>query len=118
MNTSSSRFPAVVVYLVPVAGWLYVFFFQRHNALAMYHLRQVIGLLLFLVGVLAGWAVVGWVLAWIPFMGVLAMALFTLVIAAYLFGVVAWLWGLINALSKRAAPLPVFGQWASHLPIH
>jgi uncharacterized membrane protein len=112
-----SRLPAVLAYLIPVVGWLYVFFFQRKNPLAVYHLRQSIGLFLFLAGALAGWAVVGWILAWIPYMTVLSMALFTLVIAAYLFGMLAWILGLINALNNRLNPLPGFGRWANRLPI-
>jgi uncharacterized membrane protein len=112
-----SRVPAVLAYLIPVIGWLYVFFFQRKNTLAVYHLRQSIGLFLFLVATLAGWAVIAWVLAWIPYMAVLGIALFTIVIAAYLYGVVAWILGMINALRNRLAPLPLFGQWANRLPI-
>jgi len=112
-----SRLPAVLAYLVPVIGWLYVLFFQRKNSFAVYHLRQSIGLCLFLVGALAGWAVVAWVLAWIPYAAVLSIALFAIVIAAYVFGVLAWILGLVNALSGRLAPLPLFGQWASRLPI-
>ena len=112
-----SRIPAVLTYLVPVIGWLYVLIFQRKNSLAVYHLKQSIGLALFLVGITAGWAVIAWALAWIPYMAVLGIALFAIVIAIYLYGVVAWILGLSNALSARLAPLPLFGQWASHLPI-
>ena len=112
-----SRLPAVLNYLLPVIGWLYVFFFQRKNSAAMYHLRQSIGLVLFLVAVTAGWAVVAWLLAWIPYMAVLGIALFAIVIAAYFYGLVAWIWGLINALIDRQTPLPLFGQWARRLPI-
>lgn len=115
--SSSSRFPAVMAYLIPVIGWLYVFSFHRKNALAMYHLRQSIGLFLFLGATIVGWAVIAWVLAWIPYMGALGAALFTIVMAAYLFGIVAWILGLINALTKRVAPLPGFGRWANRLPI-
>ena len=113
----TSRFPAVVIYLLPVIGWLYVFSFQRKNPLAMYHLRQSIGLFLFLVAVIAGWAVIAWVLVWIPYMGALGAALFTMVIAAFLYGIVAWILGLFYALNKRVVPLPGVGRWASHLPI-
>ncbi len=112
-----SRLPAVLAYLLPVIGWLYVLFFQRKNILAIYHLRQSIGLFLFLAGTMAGWAAIAWVLAWIPYMAALSMALFTIVIAAYLYGIVAWILGLINALSNRLAPLPWFGRWANRLPI-
>ena len=112
-----SRLPAVLAYLIPVIGWLYVLFFQRKNSFAVYHLRQSIGLCLFLLGALAGWAAIAWVLAWIPYAAVLSIALFAIVIAAYVFGVLAWILGLVNALSDRLAPLPLFGQWASRLPI-
>lgn len=116
MNGPSS-FAAAVTYLLPGVGWLYVYVFQRHNTLAMYHLRQSIGLFLFLGGSIIGWVVIAWILAWIPYMGTLGIALFTLVIGAYLFSIIAWLQGLFNALNNRAAPLPGFGRWATRLPI-
>jgi len=112
-----SRLPAILAYLIPVVGWLYVFFFQRKNSLALYHLRQSIGLVLFLIATTVGWAVVGWVLAWIPYLSVLSIALFSIVIVAYIYGVVAWILGLYNAFSALQSPLPLFGQWANRLPI-
>lgn len=112
-----SRLPAVLAYLFPVVGWLYVFLFQRSNSLAVYHLRQSIGLFLFLVGALVVWAVIGWVIAWIPYIAVLSVGLFTIVIAAYFYGVVAWLLGMIHALRNQLTPLPLFGRWADGLPI-
>jgi len=114
--SSLSRYSAAAAYL-PVIGWLYVFVFQRKNALAMYHLRQSVGLMVFLIVTLVIWAAIAWILAWIPYMGALGIALFTLVMAAYLFGVATAILGVTNALRKRAVPLPVFGRWASRLPI-
>ena len=116
MNTSS-RLPAVLAYLLPVLGWLYVLFFQRRNSLALYHMRQAIGLVVFLVVILMVWGVVGWLLAWVPYLDVLSIALFALVVGAYCYGIVAWLFGIYNALSDRESPLPLFGRWASRLPI-
>ena len=116
MNTSS-RLSAVIAYLIPVLGWLYIFFFQRRNSLALYHLRQAIGLVVFLVVTLVAWAVVGWLLAWIPYLSVLSIALFALVVGVYLYGIVAWLIGIYNALCDRESPLPLFGRLASRLPI-
>jgi uncharacterized membrane protein len=113
----SSRLPAVIVYLLPVIGWAYVYFFQRKNAFALYHLRQAIGLALVLVGVLVGWAVVAWVLAWVPLMAVVSVALFSIVMATYFYGFVVWVLGIINALSQRSQPLPGLGRWANRLPI-
>ncbi len=111
------RLPAVLAYLVPVIGWFYVIFFQRKNFLAIYHLKQSVGLVLFLISTTVSWVAAGWLLAWIPYMVTLSIALFTIVIVAYLYGVVAWILGLSNALRARLAPLPLFGQWANRLPI-
>ena len=113
-----SRLPAVLTYLLPIFGWFYVLFFQRKNPLAVYHLKQSAGLVLFLGAAVAGWGAVGWLLAWIPYMAVLSMALFAIVIVAFLFGITAWILGLSNALRGRRAPLPFFGEWASRLPIN
>jgi uncharacterized membrane protein len=114
----SSRLPAVLTYLLPFLGWLYVWFFQRRNSLALYHLRQAIGLVVFLIVTFLAWGVVGWLLAWIPYLHVLSVALFALVVGAYLYGTVAWLIGMYNAFRDRQSPLPLFGQWASRLPIN
>jgi uncharacterized membrane protein len=110
-----SRLPAVLAYLVPVIGWLYVLFFQRKNSLAEYHLKQSFGLVLFLVATTASWVLIGWILALIPYMVVLGMGLFAIVIVAYIYGFVAWIVGLSNALRGRQIPLPLFGQWANRL---
>src|SRR5687768_9770908 len=103
-----SRIVAMCAYLIPVFAWLYIFFFERKNLLALYHLKQSIGLLLFLLTTTLGWMVIGWIIAWIPYMSVLSIALFALVLTAYLYGLVAWLMGLSNALRARMVPLPLF----------
>lgn len=113
---TSSRLAAGLAY-VPIIGWLYVLVFQRSNTLAAFHLKQSIGLMLFLIMTFVAWAVVAWLLAWVPYMDLVGIALFTIVIAAYMFGLVAWLLGLTNALRNRLTPLPLFGQWANRLPI-
>lgn len=113
----SSRVPAVLAY-VPIIGWLYVYLLHRQDELAMYHLRQSVGLVLFLIGIFVLWAVFGWLIAWIPYFAVVSLGLFALVIAAYIFGFVAWIMGLINAFNERLAPLPGFGDWAETLPLH
>lgn len=112
----SSRLSAAVAY-IPVIGWLYVLLVQRGDVLARFHLRQSVGLYLFLVAALAAWIIIGFLLALIPLMAVVSAALFTIVIAAFLYGLVALLMGLSNALRGRTNPLPVFGQRASRLPI-
>jgi uncharacterized membrane protein len=111
-----SRVSSVLAY-IPVIGWLFVFLIERKNAAAMFHLRQSIGLFLFLVAVFLGWAVIAWLVAWIPYMAVFSVATFTVVMAAYFVGAVTWVMGLLNALRNRLEPLPLYGRWASRLPI-
>lgn len=113
----TSRLAAVLVYILPVVGWVLVILLYRNSQLAVFHLKQAIGLVLFLIGTLVTWIVVGWLLAWIPYMATLSIALFTLVIAIYFYGVVIWIQGISRALNNRLDPLPLFGRWASRLPI-
>lgn len=107
----SSRIAAVIAY-IPVVGWLYVLLMQRRDAFAVFHLRQSIGLVAFLLVVFAGWVIVAWLLGWIPYAFILSNALFALVIAAYAFGVVIWITGMVNAARGRVALLPIFGRVA------
>jgi uncharacterized membrane protein len=116
MTNLPSRLFAAFAY-VPVIGWIYVLLTQRGNPLAVFHLKQSIGLFLFLIAALVTWMIVAYVLAWLPLMAALGVALFTVVMVVYIYGAVAWIIGLINALKNREDPLPVFGRWANRLPI-
>jgi uncharacterized membrane protein len=111
-----ARILAFISY-IPVIGWIYVWYGQRSEQFAVFHLRQSIGLFLSVVVVFGGWVVIGWILTWIPYMVVLSMALFSLVIAAVFFGVVAWLIGVANAFNGKVAYLPLVGEWANRLPL-
>ncbi len=113
---NQSPFSAAIAY-IPVIGWLYVYFLQRKSPFAVFHLRQSVGLVLFLLGTLIAWAIVAYLIAIIPYMAPFSVALFTIVIAAYLFGAVTWVMGILNALKSKSTPLPLFGQWANRLPI-
>lgn len=116
MNTTSSTLPAFVAY-IPVIGWLYVILFKRQDEFAMFHLRQSIGLFIFLAVMLLGWALLTWIIAWIPYGMLLGVTLFTIVITAFIFGVIAWIMGMIYALQGRVVFLPVFGRMASRMQL-
>lgn len=108
---------ASVIAYIPVIGWLYVYLFARNDELALFHLRQSIGLAVFLVASFLAWAVVAWILAWMQYIAALGAALFAFVIFAFFFVVVAWIIGIINALTAKAKPLPMLGKWSAKLPI-
>ena len=114
---TSQRIAASLAYLLLVIGWAYILLFERRNRLALFHCRQAMGLVLFLLGVSLGWVVVGWLLAWLPYMAVVSAGLFSVVAVAWAFGACIWVLGIIRALRGRMAPLPLIGRWANRLPV-
>jgi uncharacterized membrane protein len=64
------------------------------------------------------WLVVGWLIAWIPTVGVVvSAAMFSLVIGLYIVAVVAWVYGMIHAARAQLRPVPFFGDWVQRLPL-
>ena len=73
----------------------------RRGRLAAFHARQSLALLLFLVLVTAGWYVIFWLTSFVPYLAIVGLSLFSLVIAAYVFALYAWIRGMSNALKAR-----------------
>jgi len=115
--SSSQRIHAFLTYLLLPIGWLYALIFHRRSPWVIFHCKQSIALVAWLLAITAGWLVLSWLLGWIPYAFVVGMALFSLVIAAYVFGVILWIVGMANALRGRAKRLPVVGRWGQRLPL-
>ncbi len=113
---SSQRLGAAIGY-IPVLGWLYVLLTQRNNKFAIFHVRQAIGLVLYLALIFVVWAAFTWVISWIPFGFLIGNALFALVLATYIYGLIALISGIVNASRGRPSIMPIFGQRALRLPI-
>lgn len=108
--SQQSRMMAFVSYLFSLPGALFVYFTRREDVFAMFHARQ--SLLMVAAGIIMplGWVIIAWVLAWVPTAGgMLAVFLFTLVIATYIVLVIDWVFGMIAALQGRARRTIVFG---------
>jgi len=70
------------------------------------------------VGAPAAWAVVAWIVSWIPLAGpIISAALFSLVILIYIFLAATWVIGVVYALQAKMKPIPVVGRWAERIPI-
>ncbi len=117
MENSRLRFSAFISYLLPVIGWVYAIFTQRKNAFVMFHTKQAIGLIGFILAVFAAWAAVGYVFAYIPYLFLVSVILFTLVIAAYIYALFAWISGMVSALRGEVKLLPLFGKYANNIPL-
>jgi uncharacterized membrane protein len=114
----SNRTAAFVAYLVPILGPLFVFITNRDNEFAVFHARQSLTLTAFAIGTPIGWAVISWVLLWIPTAGpLLAAPGFSMVILIYIFLGVVWIVGMANALRVEQKPLPIIGRWANWIPV-
>ena len=111
MKYYTRQINAAIAY-IPIIGWIYVLLVANREEFGRFHLRQSIGLVLFLVAAFAGWAGIAWVIAWLPFGSTVSVTLFTMVIAAVGYGVIAWIIGIVNALRGEMNPLPIFGRWA------
>lgn len=115
---TTNRIPAFLAYLLLIVGCLYVFIFEREDKFAVFHAKQ--SLLIMLTALLAPlvWAVGAWLISWLlPFGFALAVALFSLVVAAYLFLAGLWLLGMLYVSQTKVKPLPLIGGWAKWIPI-
>jgi uncharacterized membrane protein len=114
--TSSSKLFAFLTYLLLVIGWAVVFLFRRNDRFAMYHTKQSVVLGIAAVAVPLAWAMAGWVISWLPFLGyIIAVAAFALVMAIELCFLFAWIVGIVYAWQGKAKPLPFVGLYASRL---
>lgn len=114
MHDTSDRLSAFLAY-IPVIGWIYVLLAKRKNSLSMFHVRQSIGLFVFLGVAFVAWVAVSWILGWIPFGFMVGISLFTLVITAFIFGIVAWITGIVHAFQGRMILLPLIGKMANNI---
>lgn len=109
---------AFLAYLLSIFGSLYVYLFRRQDRFAVYHASQSVALFLFTVGLLLGWFVAAFVLAWIPVAGaVLGFSLFALVMAGWVMAFIIWIVGMSRALRSVIEPLPLIGRWGERLPV-
>jgi uncharacterized membrane protein len=97
-------------YLLSLPGALFVLLARQNHPFAVYHARQ--SLRLAIIGIAAPlvWAVVAWILAWIPLVGgMLGVVLFALVLAAYVGVLISWIAGMVYSLKGQVRPMPFFG---------
>lgn len=98
-GTSPSRTLAILAYLLPVVGGIIGLAVDGGNPLTRAHARQSIGAALALGLSFVAWAVIGYVISLVPIAGpIVAIALFSFVIAMAVFLAVNWIVSLLLAL--------------------
>jgi uncharacterized membrane protein len=116
MSNGNTKYWAFFAYLLNIIGALYVLLARRNDKFAVYHAKQSLGITLLAIAVFVIWIVVAWIIAWIPYVGfIFAMALFSLVIAAYLVLAIVYILGMKYALDEKMQPVPIFGGLAERI---
>jgi len=102
------RLFAVLAYLLPVLGAFIGLAADGKNSLTRFHAQQSIAAALALLMSFLAWAALGYVVALIPIAGpILAIALFSLVIAMAFFLAVNWVLSLLSALRGEDRTIPL-----------
>lgn len=111
--TTQSRTIALITYLLPFVGPLGALAARREDQQVRYHATQALAIDLGAVIAPLVWAVVAWVLTWVPRVGALAsVVLFGLVLAFEILLLAARPYGAYMAYKGHMRPAPVVGGWA------
>lgn len=101
------RMFAVLAYVLPIAGAIIGLLVDGANPLTRAHARQSLAAILTLALAFFVWAIGGYVLSLIPIAGpIVAIALFSLVIAMAIFLAANWLISLVMALRGEERTIP------------
>jgi uncharacterized membrane protein len=104
-NIDSDSKLFAVIGMIPLAGYLIVYFTRKNDYYAMYYSKQ--GLILFVAWVIA--AVAGWLVSWIPIINNIASyVLNALILALFVIGI-------IYALSGEKKEVPIIGEYAKKI---
>ncbi|MBN1250050.1 MAG: DUF4870 domain-containing protein [Anaerolineae bacterium] len=116
MKRTNTTLLALVCYLIPILGPVYLLVQERDDRFARVHARQMLALDLLLIALFAAWVVSSWILGWIPTAGALLGAmLFAFVIVGLIAGVGLWVTGLIQALQGNEVALPIVSNVSRRL---
>ena len=116
-SSEQGRLFAVLAYVLPVVGGIIGLLADSGNSLTRFHARQSIAAVLTLILTFFAWAVGGYLISLIPIAGpILAIALFSLVIAMAIFLAANWLVSLaVVALRGEERTIPFANRVAARL---
>ena len=85
-----------------IIGFIIVLLAKKDNKYAMYYAKQ--GLMLFIASIVL--AILGWILMFIPILGIVIYWVLYLVL------VILWIMGWVYALQGTMKPVPIIGKYA------
>lgn len=112
----NGRLFALLSYLLPLIGGIIGLALDRSNPMTRVHAQQSIAAVSLLILSFLAWAAAGWLLGWVPFVGpILALTLFTLVIALAIFLIVQWIISLVAAARGQERQIPFANRLVARL---
>ena len=106
-SSNEGRIFAVLSYLLPLIGGIIGLALDKSNSLTRNHAHQSIAAVALLILGFLVWAAAGWLMGWIPFVGpIVALALFSLVMALGIFLIVQWIISLAVAARGQERQIP------------
>ena len=116
MAEKPNRLLAVISYLIPVIGSAVVFLVDRKNLFALYHACQAFALAMMVILLPMVWALISWVIAWVPLAGpTISAATFSIVMAGVLTFLILTVVGVSKALRTNMSALFLVGKWGERL---
>lgn len=107
---------AALAYILPVAGGLLGLALDSGNPLTRVHARQSIATVIALIIAFFVWTVVGYLISLIPIAGpIVAIALFSLVIAMAAFLAANWIFSFVMALRGEERTIPFANRVAMRI---
>lgn len=114
--TDEGRMFAALAYVLPFVGGIIGLIADGGNPLTRLHARQSISAVIALIITFFVWAAVGYVLSLIPIAGpIVAIALFSLVIAMAAFLTANWIYSFVMALRGEERTIPFANRVAMRL---
>jgi len=97
----------LIAYILSFPGAIFVRFTGKKNKFCLHHARRSAELFLFLLFLLVGWYIITYILMIIPYAGFpIAMALFGIIVAAWLYCMVMCVMGIVKALQGKIVIFP------------
>ena len=116
LQPSGGRAFAVLAYVVPLVGGIVAMAADGRNPLTRHHAQQSIAAVLTLILSFFVWALLGYVIALIPWVGpIVSISLFSLVLAMAAFLAVNWILSLLRALRGEERDIPLANRVARRM---
>lgn len=115
-NNSPEKIMCVAAYIFGLPGALFVRLAGKKSGFCLHHARRSLELFLFMVFLIIAWYVITYILILFPYIGFpVAMAVFGIVVAAFIFCLILSIMGMVKALRRETVVFPLVSSVAGRI---